>query len=288
MRQWCLLDLDDSKKTQNVSGEVEIWYQWRYNPLLDFEPFTDVSSDKPPNVLRVGLSQGRGLKIMDKNMLSKGGSSDPRCVLSLVDGDGAVVGKPIKSAHQSKTLEPKWREVHEFDYEDGTLTFKCVVEDRDEVTAADYMGELQVALSELPPQKVCRKWYALQDKTGQPGQGEVEVILQWCYDADRDFEAFPEIDNSGQAPNELCVGVFRARNLAAKDKGIVGKGSSDPYVKLKVAGTTLEPVRKSTSESDAPDNSSRSHLSAMVRPPWRRRAVRNRHRHAVEQASRRW
>ena len=73
-RKWCLLDLDESKKTQNVSGEVEIWYQWRYNPLLDFEPFTDVSSDKPPNVLRVGVSQGRGLKIMDKNMLSKGGT----------------------------------------------------------------------------------------------------------------------------------------------------------------------------------------------------------------------
>ena len=26
----------------------------------------------------------------------------------------------------------------------------------------------------------------------------------------------------------------------------------------------------------------------MARPPWRRRAVRNRHRHAIEQASRRW
>ena len=63
-RKWCLLDLDESKKTQNVSGEVEIWYQWRYNPLLDFEPFTDVESDKAPNVLRVGLSQGRGLVVI--------------------------------------------------------------------------------------------------------------------------------------------------------------------------------------------------------------------------------
>ena len=63
-RKWCLLDLQDDKKTQNVSGEVEIWYQWRYNPLLDFEPFTDVESDKAPNVLRVGLSQGRGLVVI--------------------------------------------------------------------------------------------------------------------------------------------------------------------------------------------------------------------------------
>ena len=127
-RKWCLLDLQDDKKTQNVSGgveidhysqshfaaavmtvsrgvrptatpssrrrvdgvevmiqgdaprnlistqvsgEVEIWYQWRYNPLLDFEPFTDVESDKAPNVLRVGLSQGRGLVVICVEIISR-------------------------------------------------------------------------------------------------------------------------------------------------------------------------------------------------------------------------
>ena len=43
-----------------------------------------------------------------------------------------------------------------------------------------------------------------------------------------------------------------------------------------------------TSASGAPDNSSLSHFSAMTRPSWLGRAVRNRHRHAIEQASRRW
>ncbi len=47
-------------------------------------------------------------------------------------------------------------------------------------------------------------------------------------------------------------------------------------------------VWKSTSASGAPDNSSRSHFSAMTLPSWLRRAVRNRHSHAIEQASRRW
>ena len=47
-------------------------------------------------------------------------------------------------------------------------------------------------------------------------------------------------------------------------------------------------VWKSTSASGAPDNSSRSHFSAMMRPSWLGRAVRNRHRHAIEEASRRW
>ena len=47
-------------------------------------------------------------------------------------------------------------------------------------------------------------------------------------------------------------------------------------------------VWKSTGASGAPDNSSLSHFSAMTRPCWLRRAVRNRHRHAIEQASHRW
>ena len=44
-------------------------------------------------------------------------------------------------------------------------------------------------------------------------------------------------------------------------------------------------VWKSTSASGAPDNSSLSHFSAMTRPRWPRRAMRNRHRHAIEQAT---
>ena len=51
---------------------------------------------------------------------------------------------------------------------------------------------------------------------------------------------------------------------------------------------TPPPVWISTSPSGAPDNSSRSHFSAMTRPSWLGRAVRNRHRHAIEQATRRW
>ena len=48
------------------------------------------------------------------------------------------------------------------------------------------------------------------------------------------------------------------------------------------------PVWKSTSVSGAPDNSSLSHFSAMTRPCWPRRAMRNRHLHAIERASRQW
>ena len=48
--------------------------------------------------------------------------------------------------------------------------------------------------------------------------------------------------------------------------------------------TAQAPVWKSTSATGAPDNSSLNHFSAMAWPRWLRRAVRNRHGHAIEQA----
>ena len=55
-----------------------------------------------------------------------------------------------------------------------------------------------------------------------------------------------------------------------------------------LARATCAAVWKSTSATGAPDNSSPSHFSAMTRLSWLGRAARNRHRHAIEQASRRW
>ena len=58
-----------------------------------------------------------------------------------------------------------------------------------------------------------------------------------------------------------------------------------PVVALTKLGART--VWKSTSAPGAPDNSSGSHFSAMTPPCWPRRAMRNRHCHAIEQA-RRW
>ena len=59
-------------------------------------------------------------------------------------------------------------------------------------------------------------------------------------------------------------------------------------VRGQAPATTSPAVWKSSSATGAPDNSSLSHFSAMTRPSWLSRAARNRHRHAIEQASRRW
>ena len=47
-----------------------------FNPV-HFEGEDDGRPDKPPNELKVALVRARNLPIMDKNMFSKGGSSDP-------------------------------------------------------------------------------------------------------------------------------------------------------------------------------------------------------------------
>ena len=228
-----------------MSGEVEIWYQWRYNPLLDFEPFTDVESDKAPNVLRVGLSQGRGLAVMDKNLLSKGGSSDPRCVISLVDGDGAAPAlcgclRP-SCATRPERESRRWR----MSYAIAVAPTNTHLPRRHAIDAtprrrrrrqAHYVGApVQDARAEVargPRLRLRGRFPGLQVRRGglrrslskadhgrrdrgavraasaesraevaftwAPDKGEVELVLQWCYDADRDFEAFPEIDESGK------------------------------------------------------------------------------------------
>ena len=67
----------DSKA--EVSGDVELVLQWRYNARLDFCPFDDFVDEhvgEAPNELRIALIRAQGLAIADKNLLSKGGSPE--------------------------------------------------------------------------------------------------------------------------------------------------------------------------------------------------------------------
>ena len=92
------------------------------------------------------------------------------------------------------------------------------------------------------------------------------------------------------APGVLCVGAPVAVGFAGR---FVGELTGRPLLGAEVLagylvfGTVSGTVRKSTSASGVPDNSSLSRFSATTRPSWLGRAVRNSHRHAVEQASRR-
>ena len=94
-----------------------------------------------------------------------------------------------------------------------------------------------------------RKWYPLEaDAAGEHKSsnihGELELILEWCYNPALDFDPFCEEDKYPEkAPNEVCVGLGRGRHLAIKDKAVLyGEGSSDPRCTLRIDGTELKEV----------------------------------------------
>ena len=78
-REWYTLQQNDKGLPKEISGEVNVVMQWRYNPDLDYDPFSEPIShpNEELNELRLAVVQARGLAIMDKNLLSKGGPS--RC-----------------------------------------------------------------------------------------------------------------------------------------------------------------------------------------------------------------
>ena len=85
---------------------------WRHAEARAFEPFEDepLPEGKEPNELRLALVQARGLEIKDKNLLSKGGSSDPFASFEVIGGD-TTSKKPFKSQTKYKTLCPRWNEL---------------------------------------------------------------------------------------------------------------------------------------------------------------------------------
>ena len=94
-----------------------------------------------------------------------------------------------------------------------------------------------------------RKWYPLEADAGGDHKssnvhGELELILEWCYNPELDFDPFCEEDKyPDKPPNEVCVGLGRGRHLAIKDKAVLyGEGSSDPRCTLRIDGTELKEV----------------------------------------------
>lgn len=105
-RRWWWLCTADGRDHRDL-GKIEMAFRLYHNPAYVFptpEKFLakDLKS-MPPNVFYVHLVRAKGLPVMDANMMSKGGSSDPKVALELS-------GERAKSAIKKQTLSPIWEE----------------------------------------------------------------------------------------------------------------------------------------------------------------------------------
>ena len=101
--------------------------------------------------------QALNLLVMDKNLLSKGGSSDPLVKFNCVHSKAT-------STTKMKQLSPEWKEsfVLAADAPDGFL--EVVMEDYDKISGNDFMGLVKIPLIQLLDRSITRRWYRLGNK----------------------------------------------------------------------------------------------------------------------------
>ncbi|KAH8062218.1 hypothetical protein JL722_3131 [Aureococcus anophagefferens] len=225
---------DDKGKKR---GRLEMALRWKHNPSLVIPLCAELLKPelnmmKPKNELEIFLIRGAGLKIMDKNLLSKGGSSDPLMKFELC-GETAT-----------------WLEYFALNCEEAGESFKATMEDYDLASGNDFMGVVSLSMSTLVDRRVRRQWFDLMDKGGKAPKeslGKVELALRWRHNPDKVLhlpEQMEADDDLQKTPNVLRICLVRAaRGIKVMDKKLFGKGgSSDPFVTFSLDGE----VRKST------------------------------------------
>ena len=192
----------------------------------------------------------------------RGGTSDPFARVKLVDGDGKELGQ-YKTKVIKKTLNPAWNESIVFgDNLDGVIARECRVEvtlmDYDLVGSNDPLGRVVVPLAGLAeqPSFSMEAAHPLEPmKANQRVSGEISLkirvlgknafssVLENSEDKLPDHETHA-LEYADEDCNELHVTLIRCRNLLVMDSSLLGKGSSDPYVRLAVHGTKLKSTTK--------------------------------------------
>jgi len=243
-------NLTNTEKATNVTGSVCLRFQYSA-PLLTSmpvdmnDPPMSVTDDDPSgkcNELHILLISATGCKVMDKNMLSKGGSSDPMMTFDMGGDDKQ------KSSVKKKNLAPRWDEKFKIQVSADTATLKCVMDDHDTLGGNDFMGQFLVPLKDLKPHEEARQWYQLTEQDGSTEHdiGSVLLSLKWIHnkelispvDQPIDMAAppFPVTDHDAtKLPNELNIMILKAYNLKIMDKNLLSKGgSTDPLFTMAI------------------------------------------------------
>jgi len=193
IREWYDLRSKDGIVDKD-RGKLLVAFKWVYNPSILSEaeamdpndmgpPMVVKPADvelKPANRVHVFVIRARKLQVMDKNMFSSGGSSDP--VVKLRYDKEVLKSKVVK-----KTLNPVWMERFHFDRVLSTIsknTVEIIVEDYD-LNGNDFMGKVNIPLVSLKDRKELRMWQKLENEKGTNDgkeRGELLVALRWVYD----------------------------------------------------------------------------------------------------------
>ena len=228
LRQWYHLAGEDGIVGADI-GSVLIGAIWVHNPELvspvdqpiDWnDPPMEVKHVEnergfPPNQLGVTLVRACGIKVMDKNMFSKGGSSDPMVSFELKETRGGVKKSTIKK----KDLNPVWKEHFEWRIEQEKLfsdVLVVTVDDYDMASGNDFIGKLEIPLNELNDCVERREWHALggEDLVVGADIGSVLLAIRLVHNP----EFAPEVqEESEPEPEVVELTPFQKRMQKCQD-----------------------------------------------------------------------
>ena len=202
---------------------------------------------KAKNELLVTVIQAKNLAAMDSN-----GASNPVVTLRITDG-----GDRATTSVKTKTLSPSWLETFRLACpQDPGASMELFMFNHDgRLSGKSFMGRVTVPLDALVAGHPHRAWFVLgSERTGRPDgvamRGSVELALRWRHNPDyAEGEPLEETDGDewpDKPPNELRVGLIRARKLPAKDKGSAkDHGSSDPIATFRIGPhSRTSPLKK--------------------------------------------
>ncbi len=104
---------------------------------------SELHFDRPANEIQIFLVRAAGLPIMDRNLMSKGGSSDPVVTFS-------CCGEKATSSIKKKDLNPQWAEYHSLLVEEDDAQLLIVVEDYDLMGRAPVSGNVRTRVRRWP------------------------------------------------------------------------------------------------------------------------------------------
>ncbi|XP_043206426.1 multiple C2 and transmembrane domain-containing protein-like isoform X13 [Amphibalanus amphitrite] len=179
-------------------------------------------------VLDVYLKHGRNLPAMDNS-----GTSDPYVKFKL---GGKVV---CKSKIVYKTLNPLWDEWFQIPIDDPYVPLQIKVYDHDWGMNDDFMGEAELDLSTLEPNREQEMTLNLSDSVKSGEQGSITLAANLVPKSKEEREqlagAGSRSTDSKKLKNQQWSSVVTIVLVEAKDlMAMDSEGTSDPYVKLRL------------------------------------------------------